>query len=263
MITLEQITECALNNDACDTYLQPFLYAIDNKDYLLAYKIVALKIDWLQSMCSLDISLDDIPVNIDGESKIKLYHDISIKVNFLNKKIYGDYIIYNTNINNINGDDIITDTYTYRNGILNGKCEHFYLTSGIKRASYYFKDNQRHGEYLTYHRNGKIKGISNYINGIVDGEVKVFHENGELEKISFFRDAHLHGEYKTYYDDKKVKTIGKYENGDRIGRFITFNKDGKIIEESSYIAGCLDKVIVFIYDIDGNVIERITDNNNY
>jgi len=254
MITLEEITECALGNGACDTYLQPFLYAIKKEDYVLAWKIVALKMDWLKSN-GLDISLDDIPVDIDGETITELGEDLIIKFNFLNKKLEGDYIFYHDN-------GLIRDVYTYKNDKLNGICEHYFYRSDILRSRYFYVNHKLHGEYKSFYENGQTHTCVDYNNNLRNGECKTFYENGELEKLSFYNNGILEGVYKTFYENGKPKTNGMYKNNKRIGKFTTLNKNGNIIEESEYGDGrTLIGVTVFNYDNGYDNVIKIYKNN--
>ena len=254
MITLKEITECALENGACDTYFKPFLYAIKKEDYVLAWKIVVLKMDWLQHN-GLDISLDDIPVDVDGETTTELDEGIIIKFNLLNKKLEGDYIVYRDN-------GLIRDIYTYNDGKLNGICEHYFYQSEILRSRHFYVNNKLHGEYKTFYEDGKIRTQMFYLDDKKEGEYKTFHENGKVERIAFCKGSHFHGEYKTFYKNGKPKTNGMYEYNRRVGKFTTLNKNGYIIEESEYGDGrTLIGVTVFNYDNGNDDVIKFSKNN--
>lgn len=45
------------------------------------------------------------------------------------------------------------------------------------------------GESRKYYRNGKLKAVVYYVNGKLNGDVKLYKETGELDKIERFKDG--------------------------------------------------------------------------
>lgn len=76
----------------------------------------------------------------------------------------------------------------------------------------YFHDNQLHGHYVKFNRN-KIKEEREYHNGVLNGIVRIYHDNGQLMEES------------------------PYVNGLRDGLAKWYNTEGELIIEYLYKAG--------------------------
>ena len=86
------------------------------------------------------------------------------------------------------------------------------------KASYKVYKGQRkpHGIHERWHENGQLSYRRNYVNGLKEGPLECFYENGCME-------------LKTWY------TYG--ENKERSGFLISFNEDGKITYVKIYQCG--------------------------
>jgi len=49
--------------------------------------------------------------------------------------------------------------------------------------------------------------------GMLQGEFKLYHSNGQLEIHCFYKDDKIHGEYKRYYKDGSIDYKRYYSNG--------------------------------------------------
>ena len=66
----------------------------------------------------------------------------------------------------------------------------------------YFQSNgKKEGEYKSYHRNGQLWVIGNYVNGLKEGEFKQYYEIGQLWVICNYINDKRDGEYKQYYEN--------------------------------------------------------------
>ena len=64
-----------------------------------------------------------------------------------------------------------------------------------------------------YYEDGKLQEIYNYTAGKLNGEYKLFYENGNLEEIG---DNKLEGKVLQYYEDGKLEKTRTYKNGNLI-----------------------------------------------
>ena len=115
--------------------------------------------------------LEEIYYYVNGKrnGEYKSYNDdgtIDAIFNYVNDKIHGDYKYYGVNASN---ETILLEHHQYSNGYLNGK--------SIK---YNYPDDST---------NQQISIISNYINGVLDGEYKEFYENGSLKIVCNYFDG--------------------------------------------------------------------------
>lgn len=79
-------------------------------------------------------------------------------------------------------------------------------------------DNLTYKSIIAYHKNGNVRLIANYDNGLVTGNFTKFHENGKISETGFYGDG--------------LK---------KDGIWIYFDEQGKIIKTEFYEAGKLEK----------------------
>ena len=58
-----------------------------------------------------------------------------------------------------------------------------------------------HGEFKVWHKNGQIRRHYFFINGLEDGEYKSWHNDGLMWKHCFYSCGHRHGEHKVWHND--------------------------------------------------------------
>lgn len=109
---------------------------------------------------------------------------------------------------------------------------------------YVYDDTIKHGEYIHFYYKDTIKEIEGkYINNIMDGEWKSYHENGLLSVVGKIIDGVRNGEW-LIYDDKSniiekiiyenrdhAKSTGYYDNG-IIKNILTFKPSETNLEYS-------------------------------
>lgn len=221
-ITLEKIKQHAIDNDACNTYLDAFTHAINSGDIKLAWQIVAIKINWLIGT-KLNICLSDIPIDIDGECIIKWGGPTTTIYNILNKRLNGEskYLVY-------------------------GKIGH----------TMNFVDGKLYGAYTSYHSNGNIYKQCTYENDMLEGVYNSYHTNGYLNKTVFYKNDIPEGELKTYHDNGQLSTIGNLVYGNRVGEWIDYNELGKINRKTVYKSGLYYDVEYYYYNDEGKLIKQ-------
>ncbi len=92
----------------------------------------------------------------------------------------------------------------------------------------------RHGEYLSWHANGKPREVSNYKDGNRDGKFELFHANGKPYVVSNYKDGNLNGKYELFHGNGKPHEVANYKDGKRDGKFESFYSNGKPFEVSNY-----------------------------
>ena len=65
-------------------------------------------------------------------------------------------------------------------------------------------------------------------NGLIQGEYKDFHLNGQIWEHSFYQNGKRHGEYKEYYRNGLIYSKSFYQNGKRHGEYKSYHNDGKL-----------------------------------
>lgn len=102
----------------------------------------------------------------------------------------------------------------------------------IKKTGVYDSDN---GKKTDYYEGGQIKAEYYLTNGKLNGQLKVYHENGNIQRV------------------------GTYVNGKENGRFIEYDEDGKKTAEYPMVNGEINGVLT-IYK-DGLKSQEITKQN--
>lgn len=79
-----------------------------------------------------------------------------------------------------------------------------------------------------YHQNGNLDFISYYKNGKLDGISKTYYENGQLESEASYKNNKLDGISKGYYENGKLKYEIPYTNGKPKGTLKTYDENGQV-----------------------------------
>lgn len=96
----------------------------------------------------------------------------------------------------------------------------------------------RHGPYIEYHRNGKLRVKARYRKGLLESLYESYHETGERYVTCAYRRGELHGKYQERWEDGTPYLEGQYRNGKRQGRFEVF-EEKKRVAEQEWEAGVL------------------------
>jgi antitoxin component YwqK of YwqJK toxin-antitoxin module len=80
----------------------------------------------------------------------------------------------------------------------------FYPNSEKVYLEFRIKDGKRHGECMSFFQNGSRQSLNTYKEGMLNGDYRVWHENGELQ------------------------IEGQYENNKEVGEWVFYDKDGNV-----------------------------------
>ena len=94
-----------------------------------------------------------------------------------------------------------------------------------------------------------------YVNGIREGETLLFHPNGQLAGRMNRKNDLAHGEMVIYYENGELSLKGNYINGVKDGEYMKYHEDGKLNIKAFYINGKLDGEH-FMYGDNGLLIEK-------
>jgi hypothetical protein len=82
------------------------------------------------------------------------------------------------------------------------------------------------------------------VNGKVEGECKIWWDNGELREHYFYKDGKLEGEYKSWYDNGQLTTYCTFKNGKEHGECKSWHENGKLWVHCFYNESKLVETIV-------------------
>ena len=91
--------------------------------------------------------------------------------------------------------------------------------AGKLRGEYNYKDGVLNGEAKVWHENGQLLGEWNFINGGINGEVKEWYENGQLRRtgnIKMVNGEIVRGQGKTLYESGQLKKEERWEDRELI-----------------------------------------------
>ncbi len=125
----------------------------------------------------------------------------------------------------------------------------------IPQFVYHFKDGKKHGLQKRY-ESGKLVHSQHFNSGVPNGEMKLFHENGNLwvkrmtdQKIRNCVVYHANGKIQAegkygmgghngpwtyYYKNGKIKAAGIFEEGNRTGEWKYYNDKGDLLSVAKF-----------------------------
>ena len=118
------------------------------------------------------------------------------------------------------------ESYTFKNGIVNGLYESFYESGRIFES--YFLSGPYDVDIDEY-------GFSDIQWG--DGEWNMFYENGQLMTGAIVKNGTLNGYSVNYYENGQLEFKGLFIDGKREGEFNYLDEDGKLERSVFYESG--------------------------
>lgn len=104
----------------------------------------------------------------------------------------------------------------------NGKVD-----EGLERGT--IKDGRRQGLWEIYHSNGQLFIEVNYDNGLEQGPVTVFYQNGRLWKKGNYKSGVKDGSWFEYGNNENLRIKSEYKNGIEEGLFEGFHENGQLM----------------------------------
>ena len=104
------------------------------------------------------------------------------------------------------------------------------------------------GIHVEYYKNGNVKRRIEYKNGILDGVVENFREDGKLIHMETWKDKDLHGFTKTYDEKYGSVSTGYFNNRHESGEWDTYDKNGVLVAK-------------LVFDDKGNLLSKEENKN--
>jgi antitoxin component YwqK of YwqJK toxin-antitoxin module len=116
----------------------------------------------------------------------------------------------------------------------------------------FISNGQRTGTWIVYHPdNDRIKSITNYINGDINGYHLEFTNRGQIEFKGAYQENEYNGKVSKYKFGRVLEEF-QYNEGELDGQFSIFSDRGKIQRKGSYKKGKQDGLLQY-FDDEGNV----------
>lgn len=105
-----------------------------------------------------------------------------------------------------------------------GKIYYYYILNGVKQ-----------GESKLYDSSGNLISIVPYIDGKREGRAIVYHENGKMSRIENFRgDIRIDSAF-SFHLNGKIKLRRFYVNGKESGKFRLYDSIGRLIQVRNFV----------------------------
>lgn len=122
----------------------------------------------------------------------------------------------------------------------------------VLKEKYKLVNNLLNGEYLSYHKNGKIEYHSHYNDGKLIGPYRYYYDNGQLNTQCNYIYDKLFGAYIVNYQDGTLKLRTQFLAGEPDGIWMLYYTNGMIQESRFYKNGkMIDKN--YHYNNDGTI----------
>ena len=110
-----------------------------------------------------------------------------------------------------------------------GEWKSYYEDGQLKSVATYVNSNI-HGDYVTYHPNGRKSEEGEVEHGKYNGEWRTYYKTGDLNQFMNFENDQLNGVYRQFYLSGKLAIEGKFENGLEIGQWNHYYENGNLKE---------------------------------
>src|SRR5690606_1689367 len=124
-----------------------------------------------------------------------------------------------------------------------------YYENGKLRVVSNFKNGEVDGESKGYYENGKLRVVSNFKNGKLEGQIKIYYESGQLKDILNYKNGLMEGEYKGYYESGSVKVVESYVNDEVDGKTRYYYENGKEDNRREELVTALEEYLIKGKDI--------------
>ena len=85
------------------------------------------------------------------------------------------------------------------------------------------------------HRNGNIKAVGKYVDGVLDGNFwEWLRENGQPLQAGAIKSGKQVGPWKRYYENGQLWDEGSYDHGKKVGEWKVFDKTGELNERKIF-----------------------------
>ena len=106
-----------------------------------------------------------------------------------------------------------------------------------KDGIYYSDSTPYTGIYTNTYGNGHTKFSVNLENGLKNGEMRVYFENGKLNEIRHYKNNQMDGTWLTFNENEIQLGLANYKDGKKHGEWKVWDDLGHLIYEMNYVDG--------------------------
>lgn len=135
---------------------------------------------------------------------------------------------------NWSNQDIPCERGTAKNGYRHGVWVMYYMNGKLKSEGEFDNGNPL-GEWKTLYSSGNTESVIKYDKaGKAQGEYLVYHKNKKIKESGVFVDGLLQGKVETFFDDGTIHKTDFYKDSKKHGQFLEYNREGIVISEWNY-----------------------------
>lgn len=115
-----------------------------------------------------------------------------------------------------------------------------------------FKDDVPYGTFKYYYADGKLKSVTEFVQGVHKVHTTMYHENGRKASEGAYIDQQKDGEWRYYSNQDTLIKVENYQVGNRNGLWQTYSTSGVLLEETNYLNNKRDGISK-VYYLNGQV----------
>jgi antitoxin component YwqK of YwqJK toxin-antitoxin module len=127
-----------------------------------------------------------------------------------------------------------------------------YYKNGKLKDVFHFKNGVPNGARISYYESGKLKEMVPFVSGRIDGIARLYYENGKTKGETTYTQGIENGISKTYYPNGALQGSATFKDGKIIGVATLYYENGTVSSQISYVNGEVSSEVN--YDSKGNKI---------
>ncbi len=136
-----------------------------------------------------------------------------------------------------------------------------YFDNGALASIKTYTEGVLDGPLTEFYEDGNKKIQANYKNGVLDGDYTKYGESGKIELFCQYLDGHLNGQYKEYFENGNVKKEQEYLNDKKEGECNEYFETGILKQKYNYAQDVLEGEVEIYYE-DGSIKKTEKYKNN-
>ena len=109
-----------------------------------------------------------------------------------------------------------------------------YWETGEFRSVQNHKEGKDDGNFIARYPDGRIASQVTFVNGIKEGESRIWYSNGKFWEVSSYVNGKIHGLTIQYYNNGQMRSWGHFLNGLKVGFWRRWYENGQISAQGEY-----------------------------
>lgn len=132
-----------------------------------------------------------------------------------------------------------------------------YSNDGILREESNYVEGKLNGERKIFYPSGSLEIRENYSNNKLNGSYTVYHKNGNPLLESSYSENILAGIVKKFYESGAIMEEVQFENNEENGPFVEYYENGNKKWEGTYLNGDNEFGLLLKYDEEGVLVRKM------